>query len=159
MAPLLELPTGRYEVQAQLGFVVAKGVVDAVVGAPRSLGLVLGAGIVQLAEIQPASPEVWRDAIVTFSRSEAAAETVALLRGIEREVVLAPGTYQVAVTTGPLRIDRKLVVRAGERTQLDPQLNFGVIELNATAAAGGGPLEQVLFTLHEDDPEFPAGAA
>ena len=156
-APFLELPSGRYEVEAQLGFVVAKGVVDAVAGAPKALSLVLGAGLVRLANVQQGAADAVRDSVLTFSRTDAATETVAMLRGIEPEIALSPGTYLIAATAGPLRIERSVVIRAGERTLFEPQLNFGVVDLQAVATAGGAPLDPVLFTLFEDDPDSPQG--
>jgi Ca-activated chloride channel family protein len=157
-SPLLEVPTGRYDVEARIGFVVVRGSVDAVTGKSAALSLPLDAGLVDLfPEAESKRPEM-RDAILTFTRiDEQNSERVAIQRGMVPWTVLLPGTYTVALTHGSLRIERPLVVKAGERTAIDQAFHVGDIELSAVAAPGGPPLEGMIFSVLEDDPDAPQG--
>lgn len=157
VAPLVQLSTGRYEVQAQHGFVLVRAAVDVVAGAAKSVEMPLGAGTLRLAAAAPPAG-VLKDAVVTFQRTDAAAsEQVAMLRGIEPEVALTPGTYIVTVTAGSLRIERRLAIVPGKRVALEPQLDYGEVDLVAVATAGGPPLEAVTYAISEDDPDQPQG--
>ena len=151
-----ELPPGRYEIEAQYGFVVARSTVEVVAGKVSPVTLALGAGSVQL--LDPATPAAMlRDAIVTFTRTEPLPETVSMLRGFVPEIALAPGNYVLGVTAGPLRIERAVVVKAGERVKIDPLIAVGELDLQVVAAAGGPTLEGVRTTVFEDDPDAPQG--
>jgi hypothetical protein len=94
---------------------------------------------------------------VTFVRTEPAPETVSLLRGLVSEITLAPGSYQVAVAVGPLRFERALQVKAGERVGIDPMLQLGELDLQVVGVAGGPPLDGAVTTIYEDDPDSPQG--
>jgi Ca-activated chloride channel family protein len=157
-APLLELPTGRYDVEAWLGFVKARSTVEAVAGQRRALVLPLGAGTVRFGAAGTAQPATVRDAVVVFRKVDTGAtEHLAIQRGVATEVAVAAGSYIVSVTVGSLRFDRGVILRPGDRQMFQPALAFGEIELTALAAAGGQPVEDALFTLYEDDPDAPQG--
>ena len=155
-APFIKLAPGRYDIEAQLGFVVARTTVQLAEGEARAVVLALGAGSVQLSDAAPPAG-LLRDAVLTFTRAEAGAESVSLLRGIVPEITLAAGNYIIAVTAGALRIERPVSVKAGERTRLDPLLSLGELELQVVAGAGGPVVDGVLTTIFEDDPDAPLG--
>ncbi len=157
-APLVVLPNGRYDVEAWLGFVKARGSVDAVAGQRRSLTLALGAGTVKFGQLTPKARAIMRDALITFRRIDGGpADTLAMQRGPEPEIALLAGSYIVSITIGALRIDRGVIVRPGDRLPFQPPLSFGEIELSAVAASGGPVLEDAEFALYEDDPDAPQG--
>ncbi len=152
VAPFLELPPGSYEVEAQSGFVLARTSVQMAAGEAKTLNVALGAGVVRLTEDGPVAPSLG-DAVVTFVRTEPAPETVSILRGLVPEIALAPGSYQIVVAAGPLRFERALAVKAGERVGIEPMLQLGELELVVAGTAGGPPLDGVLTTIFEDDPD------
>ena len=156
VAPFLELPAGSYTVEAQSGFALARTSVQLAAGEAKTLNVALGAGMVQLTEPGAMAPSL-NDAVVTFVRTEPAPETVSILRGLVPEIALAPGSYQIAVVAGPLRFERALQVKAGERIGIDPMLQLGELDLQVVGAAGGPPLDGVLTTIFEDDPDSPQG--
>lgn len=155
VAPFLDLPPGRYQVEAQFGFVVAKAAIEVTAGAPLSVTLPLGAGAVQLAAASSAAAQ--KNAVVSFMRTDGPNRTAAILRGISPEVALIPGNYLISVTAGPLRIERPLIITLGQRIALEPQLNFGEVEIQTLASAGGPRLDGAVLTLFEDDPDAPLG--
>ena len=165
-APFVDVPPGRYEIEAQYGFVLARTTAELAAGEGKIVNLALGAGVVQLLEpgsMSLVSAGVARDAVITFTRlqSTGAVETgpnaVSLLRGLPPEIALAPGHYLVALTSGALRLDRPIEIRAGERTTIQPSLGLGELILQATSGAGGPALDSVLYTIYEDDPDAPQG--
>ena len=158
VAPLIDLPTGRYDVEAWLGFVKIKGSVDAVAGQRRTLALPLGAGTIKFGPLSPKSASVMRDALITFRKVDAASsEAMAVQRGAEAEVALVAGSYIVSVALGSLRIDRGLTLKPGDRLAFQPPLNFGELTLSAVPASGAAADADATFTLFEDDPDAPQG--
>lgn len=156
-APLLVLPTGRYEIEAEVGLVARQAVAEAVEGQPRSLGIVLDAGTLTLAETA-AARSMLEDVVVTLSRIEARGPAEPrILRQPDPELAVAPGTYLVVVTHGTLRIERPVGIEAGQRVSLAGSLDLGAIELAAAAAKDSPIVDRVLFTVYEDDPDAPQG--
>lgn len=157
-APVLDLPAGRYDIEAGLGFVTARAAVDVVQGEVQALALPFNAGIVKLGSMPGQSQSLMRDALVTFRRIEGATtETVAMQRGPAPEIAIAAGTYIVSITVGAVRIERGLIIRPGDRAPFQPSLNFGEVELTALASIGGIALDDAEISLFEDDPDAPQG--
>ncbi len=156
-APLLVLPTGRYDVEATLGLITRTGVAEAVEGAPRSLALVLDAGLLTLAQSEPARAML-DDAHVTLTRIEGKGPgEPRILRRIDPELALPAGNYLLSVTSGALRIERPVGIVAGERVSLANSLSLGSLELSAAAARGGPRLDGLVYSVFEDDPDAPQG--
>jgi Ca-activated chloride channel family protein len=156
-APLLVLPTGRYEVEARVGLVTKSGVGEAVEGAPSALGLVLDAGTLALTQSPSARPML-DDGVVTLARIEAKGPAEPqILRHVEPEIAIPPGNYLIAITAGALRIERPVGIAAGERISIANSLNLGALELAAVAAKDGPPLDGLVYAVYEDDPDAPQG--
>ena len=157
-APILELPAGRYDVEVQHGFVLARTSVDVNPREARAVTIPLGAGLLQLSSTASRSTLPER-AVVTFSRAETAPtlENVAMMRGVPHEVALTPGTYAVTIAIGPTRIERSVTIALGQRLALAPLLDLGEIELIPVAGQNGPPLETTVVTVFEDDPDAAQG--
>lgn len=156
-APLMQLPSGRYEIEARLGLVAQRAVAEAVEGQPRSLGISLEAGTLALAA-EGAQGSGLADAIVTLTRIEAKGPTEPrILRGLEPEFALPAGNYLVAVTSGGLRIERPVGIELGQRLSLAGSLGLGSLELTAIPAKDRAPLDGLVFAVFEDDPDAPLG--
>lgn len=156
-APLLVLPTGRYDVEARSGLVMAKATAEAVAGEPRALDFVLNAGTLILAN-SPKTLAMLGDVGITLTRLEAKgpAEPEFLTRA-ESEMALPPGNYLFALTTGTLRIERPMGIQVGMRVSLAGSLGLGAVELSTVMAKGGPVLDNVVLTIFEDDPDAPQG--
>ena len=161
VAPLLDLPTGAYLIEAWLGFVKASASIDVVQGRPQLLPVILRAGVLRMpAPARDAAPEVLAalaDVVVSVKRIDADAETMAFQRGLVPELTLTPGTYIVGLTSGSMRQERTLSIRAGQTWGFDQTLAFGAVELRAAAVAGGSRVDRALLSLFQDDPDAPQG--
>lgn len=156
--PLVTLPSGRYDVEAWLGFVRARSTVEAVEGQRRTLIVPLNAGTLRFGQTTPRSQAIMRDAVISFRRLDGGpSETLALQRGVEPEMALVAGSYLVSVSVGGFRADRGVTLRPGDRLPFQPSLNFGEIALTAVGSPGGPALEDAEFTIYEDDPDAPQG--
>ena len=161
VAPLLDLPTGAYHIEAWLGFVKASSSIEVVQGRPQLLPVILRAGVLRM-PVPPrdTAPEVLAalaDVVVSVKRIDADAETMAFQRGLIPELTLTPGTYIVGLTAGSMRQERTLSIRAGQTWAFDQNLAFGAVELSAAAAAGGSRVDRALLSLFLDDPDAPQG--
>ena len=157
-APLLVLPTGKYDIEARLGLVTRKVTADAVDGQARSLAVVLEAGSILLGAGQGDAGSPLEGAIVTLSRVEAKGPgEPRFLREAEAVIAVPPGTWLVAVTSGQLRIERPVGVQAGQTTSLASAFAFGTLEISAQLHRDGPTLEGVVYALYEDDPDAPLG--
>ena len=157
-SPSLTLPAGRYDIEAQLGFVLVRSSAQIAENAAHQHAVALGAGTIAMLAAPLDLPAV-RDAVMTLARADAAPDsnTVVMIRGIPAEVTLLPGAYRMTVQAGATRIERNVIVALGQRLLLAPLLDFGELTLSAIPASGGQPLDTVLFTVSEDDPDAPQG--
>jgi len=156
-APLLVLPSGSYEVEATVGLLTRSAVTEAAEGTPRSLAIVLEAGMLALTEAGPAMAML-EDAVVTLARVDNKGPgDPQILRQLEPELAVPAGNYLVSVTSGALRIERPVGIVAGERISIANSLNLGALELAATAVSNGPRLEDTVFIVYEDDPDAPQG--
>jgi Ca-activated chloride channel family protein len=156
-SPLLMLPSGHYDIEASIGLITRTAVAEAVEGAPRTLSLPLDAGMLALAQAQPAKAML-DDATVTLARIGASgAEKPQILHRADADLALPAGNYLVSVTSGALRIERPVGITAGERISIANALALGALELNAAAVKGGARLDGLVYTVYEDDPDAPQG--
>jgi Ca-activated chloride channel family protein len=156
-APLLALPTGRYDIVARSGLVVRTATAEAVEGQFRALQVTLDAGTLALA-VAPEGVATLQEAIVTLTRLDARGPAEPeILRRVEGEIAVPPGNYLFALTDGALRIERPIGIEIGTRLSLADAVALGRLELAAVAAVGGAKLEQVAFVVYEDDPDATSG--
>jgi Ca-activated chloride channel family protein len=71
--------------------------------------------------------------------------------------VLQPGKYTVTVADGTVRRAKPITLSAGDDATLEFALGAGRIELSAGLREDGGAIEDVTFSLSEDDPDSPNG--
>jgi Ca-activated chloride channel homolog len=161
VSPVLDLATGRYQIDAWVDFVKATTTVDVVKGAMQPLSLVLDGGVLRLPALPAGAPAelslALADAVMTMTRTDAGAPTVAFQRGLPSELVLATGAYLVGLSFGSQRLERKLEIAAGRATPFDANLAIGGAELTVTAASGGSGQGATQLSLFEDDPDSPQG--
>ncbi|MGE0700804.1 MAG: VWA domain-containing protein [Hyphomicrobiaceae bacterium] len=156
-APLLILPSGRYDIAARAGLIEKSVVAEAVDGQPRSASLVLDGGLLALAHTQKAEAML-RDAIVTLVRLEARGPgEPRILRNLTSEIAVPAGNYLLSVTEGTLRIERPVGIVAGERVSLANALSLGALDLSAVAARDKPVTDGLVYVVYEDDPDSPQG--
>lgn len=81
------------------------------------------------------APEVWRGA------------------DPQPELNLPPGNYRVEVDYGTISASREIEVRPRRGQTLTIDLNAGVLKLSGAARAGGEPLNDIFYYVHELGPE------
>ena len=156
-APLLLLPTGRYEVTVRAGLITKTAIAEAVEGQPRALGIVLDGGTLAFAQ-SPQGKAMLEDSVVSLARLEAkGAGEPLMLRQVDAEMALPAGNYLVGVTAGALRIERPVGIFAGDRVSIANALSLGELELSAVAVKDGPPLKDLVYSIFEDDPDAPQG--
>lgn len=80
-----------------------------------------------------------------------------LSRKLSVPEILSPGSYSVTVTDGNVRRSKPVKLSAGDDTALAFALGAGRIELSAGLRQDGGTIEDVVFSISEDDPDSPNG--
>jgi hypothetical protein len=84
-----------------------------------------------LEAIDADAPEVWRGP------------------GPQPELNLPPGTYRVEVDYGTVSASREIEVRPRRAQDITIDLNAGVLNLSGAARAGGQPVNDVFYYVHE----------
>ncbi|MFV0299013.1 MAG: vWA domain-containing protein [Hyphomicrobiaceae bacterium] len=157
IAPLLDLPTGRYTVEVSSGLITRRFHVDAASGEARRVELNLDAGTLVLAE-PGTDRRVLEDTMLSFTPiGEKGLGEPKLIEDPDAEIVLPAGNYLVAMTSQSLRIERPIGIAAGSRISLANSLALGSVELSSVARKGGAPLDSVVYAIYEDDPDAPQG--
>lgn len=165
-APRLELPAGRYEVEARLSQISVRQSVEVNPAAAQRVNIVLNAGTIRIIPAVQHGTSLATGSLLTISKPESAAsgasttrpgEVVLVTNATPSEIALAPGPYVVSITQGLYRTDRQIMVVAGTRGRLAIPLPTGELELQATNGAGGPPLADIVFQIFEDDPDAPQG--
>jgi Ca-activated chloride channel family protein len=163
---LFDMPSGRYEIEAQWGLVSAKQTVNVDMSATQQVAMVLNGGTIRLAAIAARGAMSGPAPIFTISKPLAGSggastsrpgDPLIIIRAPQSEIALPSGPYVVSLTHGLYRSDKSVIVAAGTRGRLDMPLVTGEIELQATATPNGPPLDNALFQILEDDPDAPQG--
>lgn len=163
---LFDMPSGRYDIEAQWGLVSAKQTIDVDASATQQVDMILNGGTIRLAATGQRSALSGPAPIFTISKPFAGAggastarpgDPLTIIRAPQSEIALPSGPYIVSLTHGLYRVDKSVIVAAGTRGRLDIPLTTGEIELQAVAAPNGPPLENVVFEILEDDPDAPQG--
>ncbi len=163
---LFDLPSGRYDVEARWGLVVATQTVTVDTSAAQQVDMILNAGTIRLATSGQRGTASGTAAVFTISKPLAGAggastgrpgDPLIIIRAPQSEIALPPGPYIVSLSHGLYRADKSVIVATGTRGRLDMALATGEIELQASATRGGPLLEDALFQILEDDPDAAQG--
>ncbi len=163
---LFDLPSGRYDVEAQWGLVSARQTVDVDTSAAQQVDMILNAGTIRLAATSQRGATSGMAPVFTIAKPLAGTggaatgrpgDPLIVIRAPQTEIALPPGPYVVSLTHGLYRVDKSVIVATGTRGRLDMVLTTGEIELQASATRDGPPLEDALFQILEDDPDAPQG--
>jgi len=163
--PHVPVAPGRYVVEARDGAVAVSQTVEVAEKAPTAVNLVLNAGTLRVRAIAPRSGAAFGDAVITIvdagqvgdGRKDAVAAALALFKGGEGQAMLPAGRYVVRAEQGLVRNERSVVVPAGSQGRVDVPLNAARLQLSASGRDSGGPLDTLVFSVAEDDPDAPRG--
>ena len=157
--PKLVLPPGKYEVAATYGLVSRRDSFE-VGDVETRADVVLNAGIIRLKATASRGGPPLEDVFFTLYARGGGSQPwkpIALSRERAPEYHLASGDYQVTAQQGFAKIDRAISVKAGSTSDVEIVYDMGEIALRAVAREGGDPLDEMLFVIHEDDPESAQG--
>ncbi|MFO1172698.1 MAG: hypothetical protein U1E49_17270 [Hyphomicrobiaceae bacterium] len=159
--PSLDVAPGSYQVKVATSGLEALRDVEVGAEGPTEASLSLDAGTMRIALIAGAGGSTIEDAYYAIYRADpqtgAQLATVAVGRGSPPPMLLASGTYRAVFEQGLARIERALTVEAGRDAAADIAFDIGTLTVSARATAEGPPVDDVYFSVMEDDPEADGG--
>ena len=156
----LTLEAGSYDVDADLGLAHAHQTITFDGARSASVVVPFNAGRLKIkaraARDGDSSPPLIEIGAVA-SEKDAAINILYLSRAAQADVIIPQGSYQVSATEGLAKQQRRVNVAAGGDTDVDLALNIGRLQLSASVRENGEAIEDVTFTVAEDDPDSPDG--
>lgn len=148
-----KLAAGDYDIEARLGAVTARQEITVADGDSQSIIVPLDAAhlIVRATPVKGATASP--TSMVTVA---AAGAPIAIGHGGTLDLYLPPADYTVTASDGTAHNTTTLTLAPGDDKPVELDLGSGRLEVTAMAAQGQ-PLEDVLYTVYEDDPESPDG--
>jgi Ca-activated chloride channel homolog len=159
----LDMPPGKYFVEARQGLVSARRSVEALANVQVPVMLALNAGALERAPTSQKSGVVVAPTVTITSTTTQAAPgdspfSIIWPDASAREaVLLPPGTWRVVSELGVARTEQVVTVAAGQVMNLGPAFAVGHLRLRAVDREGGQTAQHVSFRIWEDDPESPTG--
>ena len=157
----VELEPGSYLVTARLGRASAQHVADVTDEGPVDVQLALGAGALKLGVKADREGTPLTDPLITVYAKDAAGTAgqhpVWIGRDAGAELVFPAGAYVVRIEDGLVSETAEVSLAEGISVDVAPVLGAGRLELAAVSATSDEPLEDVTYTIEEDDPFSPQG--
>lgn len=153
----IDLSPGAYVVEARLGQVTKRQTVEVADGGPTVVKFSLDAGVLNLKAQADRDGKPLANPVVTIFDKNGGPQPVWIGREAVTQLVLPAGDYRVRVEDGLAAETSEVSLAAGAGVDAEPVLGTGQLSLVAVPAADGEPLEDVTFTVTEDDPDSPAG--
>jgi Ca-activated chloride channel homolog len=151
------LAPGRYTVEARVGLVTARDTFEVTAQGPTNARLALDAGLLKLSARALRDSDSLTGAVLSLRAAAKPEEPLWLSRASAPELIVPAGSYVARAELGLARRDQAVTVVPGSVQPVDMVLVSGRLELAAVSHEGGEPLEDVVFSLSEDDPEAPGG--
>ncbi|HVZ05107.1 vWA domain-containing protein [Hyphomicrobium sp.] len=157
-----KLLPGSYDIEAELGSIMARQQITVANGTAESIVLPLDAAHLRVNVSAAKGGAPSPTATLTVASGNA---PVAIARNGGADLYLPPADYTVTAEDGIARASQTVTLAAGDDTPVDIALGSGRVELSATnGVANGKPGDQanglvddVIYTIFEDDPESPDG--
>jgi len=148
-----KLAAGDYDIEARLGATTARQEITVADGDSQSIIVPLDAAhlVVRATPVKGGTPSP--TAMVTVVTAGA---PIAIGHGGTLDLYLQPADYTITLADDTARTTTTLTLAAGDDKPVEIDLGTGRLEVT-TMAAQGGAVEDVLFTVYEDDPESPDG--
>lgn len=152
---VLDLPPGSYRVEARIGDIRRTAAVEIAAERSTPLAIVWNAGLVHFTVRYAAGGPVAPDVAITavpLAAGEVGLSATLIERMTETGIMLPAGSWRLAAELGAARVERTIVVKAGEASSVDLVLEAGVLALAAEPAGSG-----LRYSVSEDDPDSPEG--
>ncbi|MGB4865889.1 MAG: VWA domain-containing protein [Hyphomicrobium sp.] len=157
------LDPGTYDVEAEYNHIRVKKPVTIAAGQGTNLTVPLNAGRLKIAvkDTNTVQPQPLRSYLLAIEPvidgKPRADQSALLLHTSSASEVLPAGTYNVTMNDGPIRQSKSVTLTAGTETAVNFTSSTGRLELSAGLREDGGALDDVTFTISEDDPDSPDG--
>jgi Ca-activated chloride channel family protein len=149
-----KLAAGSYEIEAQLGSVMARQEITVTNGAAKSIILPLDAAHLKVRASASKGGAPSPTAILTVASGDA---PIAIGRQGAADLYLPPADYTVTVEDGIAHAHQSVSLAAGDDKPIDIAIDTGRVDLTATTASGDGRIDDIVYTIFADDPESPNG--
>lgn len=155
------LDPGAYDIEAVYGQIKVKVPVTVSAGKNEAIVVPLNAGRLNVSakggnELQPAAASAMLISVEPEGDGKQPSSTVLVHRSSYSDVLPA-GAYTVSLTDGPVRQTKAIKLVAGADTTVDFATGTGRLELSAGLREDGGAIDDVTFSISEDDPDSPDG--
>jgi len=156
------LDPGSYDVEAEYGRLHAKKQVTVEAGQSLRITLSFNAGRLKVAtkggnELQPTASNALLIAVEPTIDGKPQPQDTLLVNRSTLSDILPAGTYTVTLTDGPVRQSKSITLEAGDEKVVEFTNSTGRLELSAGLRDDGGAIEDVTFTISEDDIDSPDG--
>jgi Ca-activated chloride channel family protein len=148
-----KLSAGTYDIEARLGSIAARQEVTIEPGSAQSIVVPLNAAHLRVRAGAVKGGEPSPTALLTVASGDA---PVAIGKNGDLDLYLPPADYTVTVADGVARTSQSIALAAGDDKPLEIALGTGRLDVSATTTEGG-PIEDILYAIFEDDPESPDG--
>jgi Ca-activated chloride channel family protein len=149
-----KLAPGSYDVEAQLGSVMAHQRITVSNGAADSIVVPLDAAHLKITASASKGGAPSPTAILTVASGDA---PVAIGRNGTADLYLPPANYTIAVEDGIARAHQSITLAAGDDKPVAIALGTGRVELSATSDSNDTAIDDIVYTIFEDDPYSPTG--
>jgi Ca-activated chloride channel family protein len=149
-----KLKAGSYDIEAQIGSVLARQEITVADGAAESIILPLDAAHLKVCVSASKDCTPSPTAVLTVASGDA---PIAIGRQGSADLYLPPADYTVTVEDGIARASRSVSLAAGDDKPVDIVLGTGRVELSTATSAGDSGNNDIIYTIFEDDPESPNG--
>lgn len=154
------LEPGDYLVEAQMGGMKASAPAHVETGKPVMVALALKAARLGV-KSKGARPKSSQSAPLVTVRAAAnngtPGATVLIGRLDEIDALVPPATYIVTITDQQIRQEQSVDLGEGTEAVMAVDMKSGRLALSAVTRENGAPLQDVIFSVLEDDPDSPDG--
>ena len=162
-ATSVELPAGKYQVEAALAGIRKSITVDVAAEGTSDAAISLDAAPLHLGVISSKAGDDLSDVYLTVYRvagqgdTGAPAATVAVEHSPKASLLLPAGTYRALAERGGVRFERTVTLEAGKEASEDISVDVGTLAIELRAPDGSLSSDAAFYFISEDDPEAATG--
>jgi len=149
-----KLAAGSYDIEVELGSVVARQQITVTDGAAESIIIPLDAAHLKISASAAKGGAPSPTATMTVAAGD---KPVAIGRNGMIDLYLPPDDYTVTITDGIAHMSQSISLGAGDDKSEDTPLGTGRVDLSATTGMQGVAIDDLVYTIFEDDPDSPNG--
>lgn len=149
-----KLAAGSYDVEVELGSITARQQITVTDGAAESIIIPLDAAHLKVSASAAKGGAPSATATMTVAAGD---KPLAIGRNGTIDLYLPPADYTVTIADGIAHASQTISLRAGDDKSDDVALGTGRVDLSATTGTQGVAIDDLVYTIFEDDPESPNG--